>query len=515
MNRMLQSLLCVTLVGLGFWSEEPVRGQDASLETAQVRCERCGKPVKLWAKHHCDDSVTRAGAQQLVPQGKASPQSLGTPAPMGVSGMTTPLPEPSATEPFVQGAPQAGMAPAYPGAAGQAPEAAAPGMPGAAAATPGTAAPSEFAAPSEAVGLGGGLSGPAGALEMIGDQGPNFGLRPPVPPPPSPPGPPGPPRPRPFGFQTASKGEEMLPWIRGFKIADNMSPVPQDRIYSSFNYFNQVNYAVNGRIGAPLSDLQIYRYQLGLEKTFLNGNASIGIRDGLNTLSANSPLPGVGGTHTAVGDLTVYTKFVLWQQWDQPGEAASVGYPGSLSLNRPASGGLISGGLAVTVPTGPSGFAGAPFSKSFHNTQLQPFLGYFWSHGRAYLQGFEAINVPTDPNDVTMLFSDVGAGYFYYMSPRPESFLSAAAATFEVHVNDPLNHRHPFAINDLAGTADVVDLTYGTNIFFKKRSLLSLAVVTPVSGPRAFNFEAVALFNIYFGGSRGSRSMAGPPVQGN
>jgi hypothetical protein len=61
----------------------------------------------------------------------------------------------------------------------------------------------------------------------------------------------------------------------------------------------------------------------------------------------------------------------------------------------------------------------------------------------------------------------------------------------------------------------VVDLTYGTNPFFNQRSLLSLALVTPVSGPRACNLEAVAFVTVYFGGSRGARGMAGPPVLGN
>src|SRR4029079_11505319 len=102
------------------------------------------------------------------------------------------------------------------------------------------------------------------ALVMIGDQAPNLGAlrpaqlpgRPPVPPPPSPPGSPAPPPPRSFTRQAAAKGEQMLPWIRGFKIADNMSPRPQDRIYFSFNYFDNLNYAVNSRINAPVSLIQ-------------------------------------------------------------------------------------------------------------------------------------------------------------------------------------------------------------------------------------------------------------------
>jgi hypothetical protein len=349
---------------------------------------------------------------------------------------------------------------------------------------------------------------------MIGDLPPLFGVpTPPVPPPPSPPRPPGTPFPRSFTGQTAAKGEQIVPWVRGFKMADNMSPMPQDRVFSTFNYFNNMNYAVNGRIQAPFSNIQVYRYQLGLEKTFFDGNASIGLRDGLNTLSANSPIRGLGGTSTAMGDLAVYSKFVLWQRWDDANASAS-GPAGSFPASRGRNGGLISAGLAVDIPTGPGAFAGAPASKSFRDVQLQPFLGYFWSRNDFYLLGFEEINVPLDSNDVTMLFTDVGMGYFYYHSPDPSSLLSAAAATFEVHVNDPLNHRHPFSIRDLVGMSDVVDLTYGTNFLLGQRSLFSLAMVTPITGPRPFNFEVLALFNVYFGRSAGARRLTTPPVLG-
>lgn len=457
----------------------------------------------------------------------ASPQAAGAVAGMGAAagvgaGALPPIPQPSELEPYAPGTPGVGQAPSTPQAPGAAaaPSTTAPST--ATPTTPSTISPFDMGAAAgaaPATGLGGGLGGPSGALVMIGDQAPGLGalrlaqvpgFRPPVPPPPSPPGSPSPPPPRSFVGQAASKGEEILPWIRGFKIADNMSPLPQDRVFFSFNYYNNLNYAVNSRINAPVDLIQVYRYQLGLEKTFLDGNASIGLRDGLNTLTANSPISGLGGTNTGMGDLTVFSKFVLWQNWDRPLNAAS-GY----GLSQRVNGGLISSGLAVTVPTGPGGFAGAPLSRSFRNTQLQPYLGYYWTRGNVYVQGFEAINIPTDPHDVTMLFTDVGAGYFFYRSPDPQSFLTAAAATFEVHVNDPLNHHNPFVLTDLAGTPHVLDLTAGTNFFLSQRALVSLAMVTPITGPRPFDFEVVALLNVYFGGSRGVRSLAGPPVVGN
>src|SRR5438874_667672 len=77
-------------------------------------------------------------------------------------------------------------------------------------------------------------------------------------------------------------------WIRGFKIADNQSPIPQDRVFFNFNYYNNVNYAIDRKFGAPVNGIQIYRYLAGFEKTFLGGLASIGLTESLNNLSAVS-----------------------------------------------------------------------------------------------------------------------------------------------------------------------------------------------------------------------------------
>jgi len=212
-----------------------------------------------------------------------------------------------------------------------------------------------------------------------------------------------------------------------------------------------------------------------------------------------------------MGDLNVFAKLVLYQQWEDRRAYSAFqgyGYPAQVGGRN---GYLISGGLSLNLPTGPGGFAGAPFSKSFRNTAIQPFLGYFYSRDNFYLQGFESIDVPTDPNDVVMLYNDVGMGYYLYRNPE-SSFLTAFAPTFEVHVNVPLNHRDFNNVNDPVGTADVVDLTTGGNFQFGRRTVLLLGATTPVTGPRPFSIEAVALLNFYFGGTGGAGRQAAGPI---
>ena len=203
----------------------------------------------------------------------------------------------------------------------------------------------------------------AGIPQMLGDQAPMFGT---------------------------PKGA-VPPWVRGYKMADNQSPRPQDRLFVAFNFYDNLRQSPT----SELREVKVYREFFGFEKTFFDGNASLGMRVPLNTLSASGV--GRGGTSTAFGDLTVFLKEILLQDRE--------------------AGFLLSGGLAVTPPTGPSNFAGAPFARSIATTSLQPFLGYIWSSGRWFLQGFSGINVPTDPRVVTMYYNDIGIGYFFF-APR-------------------------------------------------------------------------------------------------
>ena len=270
-------------------------------------------------------------------------------------------------------------------------------------------------------------------------------------------------------------GAVQVPWARGYKMADNQSPRPQDRVFVAFNFFDDLSQPG----GSALHQVKVYREFFGVEKTFLDGNASIGLRLPLNTISAQSSTPGGGGTSTALGDLTVFIKGIFWQ-------------------NR-ATGSLLSGGLAVTTPNGPSNFAGASFAKAVPSSSLQPFLSYIANFGDWFVQGFSGSNIPTDARVAPMYYNDVGVGYFLYRAADPDAWISAVVPTFEVHVNTPLSHRStaPFV-----GAPDVVDLTFGSSFGLGRRAVLSAGVVNPVTGPRPYELEAVVLLNVFFGHRR-------------
>jgi hypothetical protein len=342
-----------------------------------------------------------------------------------------------------------------------------------------------------------------GLFQMIGDQSPLLTLRaaatttgtgtgtgagPVVPPPFPPKTPPATPSPR--------QATALAPSVRGFKISENQSPLPQDRIFYTFNYYYNLNSAVDKRFDTPINNLRAYREILGFEKTFDQGRASFGIRMPLDTLYASSTIQGnfakPGGTSTSLGDLSLFTKFLVRQD--------------------PNTGNTISAGLVVTAPTGPRTFAGANYIQSIHTTTLQPFVGYLFTKGRFYLHGFSAFEFPVDPADATLAYNDVGLGYYLYknMEEQPTRRVTAIVPTTEVHINTPLNHRNPFNQADVAASANVVNLTQGLSVEFNRRSILTIGIVTPVTYPKPFDLEALVLFNIRFGGSRRNP----PPVLG-
>lgn len=257
---------------------------------------------------------------------------------------------------------------------------------------------------------------------------------------------------------------------RQFKIADDESPMPQDRFGMAFNYFNDFDYSINNRIGAGDVRLDEYRATFQFEKTFCGGAGSVGMRLPMSQIASLGSETGQTGGQ--LGDLSVILKYAPWHN---------------------ERGDVLSTGLAVTAPTGSND------NDPFHGTLVQPFIGYLKNWGQWYLHGFVSVEVPVQHgDDVTLLFNDVGVGYRWFESNDCSRCITAITPTAEVHVNTPLNHRGILSSLDPAGTPDSVDLTFGGHVEFRSRTRLSLAAVVPVTGPRPFEIEIVALLNVRF-----------------
>jgi hypothetical protein len=100
-----------------------------------------------------------------------------------------------------------------------------------------------------------------------------------------------------------------------FKIQENESPRPMDRVYFNYNFYSGVD------LGSKKVDIQ--RETFGFEKTVLDGNASLGIR---------VPIFQNLDSKDDIGDITLIGKYAFF--------------------NDRTTGNVISGGVAVTPPTG-------------------------------------------------------------------------------------------------------------------------------------------------------------------
>jgi hypothetical protein len=249
-----------------------------------------------------------------------------------------------------------------------------------------------------------------------------------------------------------------------FKIADNESPRPQDRVFFNYNYFNNVNGSINDFL--PRTDL--HREIFGFEKTFLGGNASVGVRLPIFQIDGDG-----GVSDSDFGDVSFVLKYAV--------------------LNDLQTGNVLSGGLVVTAPTGPDAvlFTG----EDIHPTLLQPFVGYIFNLDSFYVHGFTSLVVPTDSRDATVLFNDIGIGCWLYRS-NGDGFLNAIVPTFEAHINTPLNNRG--TDHSPLGFPDFVVLTGGVHFGLCRSSVLTLGMATPVTGPQPFDVEAIAQFNFRF-----------------
>jgi hypothetical protein len=250
-----------------------------------------------------------------------------------------------------------------------------------------------------------------------------------------------------------------------FKIADNESPRPQDRVFGIYNYFDNVNGSLNRNIGLAQTD--VHREVIGFEKTFLDGNASIGLRAPLVQVEGDPAL-----SRQDFADLSIVLKYAV--------------------INDRDTGNVLSLGMVVTVPTGPNFLpAGTP---DIHPTLLQPYVGGIVNFGKLYLLGFSSVVVPTDVRDVTFWSNDLGIGYNAYCNSG--AIVSSITPTVEGHLITPLNHVG--SDTDPIGLPYIFDVTFGTRIGIRDHASLGVGVCVPLTGPKPFDIEALVQFNWRF-----------------
>ena len=220
MDRMSRRSLIALGAALGIWagrpalSDGPPSGSDGSLAGSQDYSTPQFRP--------------------FAPSAPTCPSAPGQPTAPGIGGGLTPPGAPAAPRVAPPSARPSPTPPPTP----PAPEAPSPTPP----------APAPEAASTFSPGEGGAPSGATGSFNMLGDQAPIFGR-------PTLPGTPHHPV-SPVNIPAVERAKTTVPFIRAFKISDNQSPIPQDRVYFDFNYYYNVNHAIDQRFSAQGADLR-------------------------------------------------------------------------------------------------------------------------------------------------------------------------------------------------------------------------------------------------------------------
>ena len=283
----------------------------------------------------------------------------------------------------------------------------------------------------------------------------------------------------------------------GFKVADDESPIPTDRVFFTWNGFNGLSggsgftgpqssttvvtvpvpfdefvittVKTSGAVAVDVGSANLNREIFGFEKTFLNGNASIEVRIPIYQATGQSfDLGGFAGDN--FGDVTTVFKYALVNERDR----------------------VFSLGLATTFP---SGQAIVTDDGNVRAVLFQPFVGFYRGYGDFFIQGFTSLVASTSSQDPTVLFNDYAVGVRLYSDPTGR-FVRSVSPALEVHVTTPLDSRG----DDDSGLfiSDILSFTGAVHFGIGANSTLSVGCNIPVTGPRPYNSEAIVQLNYHF-----------------
>ncbi len=285
---------------------------------------------------------------------------------------------------------------------------------------------------------------------------------------------------------------------RRFKIAENVSPMPRDRVFLNYNHFEN---ALNDRRGRPVS---LERFAPGLEKTFFDEQTSIEARlPFARGLSSTQDFNSDDTQGLELSNLSIAFKAILLggDRW------------------------LISGGTTLTLPTG-DGYAEAFDGDKYFfidndAVHLAPYIGWLIQpNSDWFAQGFIQTDFDLNGNrvrsaglgdlgkiqDQNLLFVDASIGRWLIQLDRhgsrqaysgPLGNLNGIAAITELHYTMTMNDADRVAdITNPFQHVDVLNLTAALHFQFG-RSSLRFGAAAPLRNDeeRLYDAEIIAQYS--------------------
>ena len=299
--------------------------------------------------------------------------------------------------------------------------------------------------------------------------------------------------------------------ISQYKISEENSPLPRDRVFFNYNYFNSV-------VGAAgYGDVQ--RFVPGFERTFNEGWSSAELRLPFagtfdSTQVLDESLLMTGGSGAELGNLSVAFKQLL--------------------LTTESS--AVSGGISVELPTADDTVIrnrAFYLRRSGESVNVAPYLGLLVTPtDRTFIQGFSQVSFDTNGESVlvedrysgqtatgrlqdsSVLYASVQGGVWLYRADAGSTgALTGVAGITEVHFNEMLQSADqfsptvggvPLSFGSAGSRAGIVNLTTGLTAQLYRRTNLTLSVVLPTTNDRQFDSEVHLGLNHYFGPAGGA-----------
>ena len=292
------------------------------------------------------------------------------------------------------------------------------------------------------------------------------------------------------------------------KFAENTSPLPRDRFFLNYSYFDDVN-LIPGK-------MDVRRLTPGFEKTMFDGVMSLELRVPMATTLNSTTMfdadavavSGYDTTNYELGNVTGFFKALLFQNevW-----AFSTGLGIALPtaddqkvINDDGSGQVFNRIENEAVHLLPFfGVVATPTDKLFMQAVVQFDAGL---NGNS-VYGFDGNGLIKEGklDDPNYIFVSLGGGYWIYESEDPSSFLSRIALVSELHFNNTLG-----STDSVEGTTatygqrvdiQTINAVVGSNIVIDQNKSVMLGYVQPIGGgnDRAFDGEFRAILNWYFG----------------
>ena len=317
------------------------------------------------------------------------------------------------------------------------------------------------------------------------------------------------------GANILTGGLQLIFQNHAYKVAENNSALPQDRIGFNFNAMQDV---FNGQSDGRVDD-DIYEYRLFGEKTFLDGRFSVDLMVPFYTTSTleYDPLDAVTngpGTEGSFGDLAFGFKALLHESCTS---ACSLG----LRIEAPTGDEIVSPrSLNVFYRSFDDDvWHFTPYVASLWTPSDRTFIPSFLSY-RFSSSSFKEVEQPLSNREQRYFMAAVSIGYWLYRN-RCGSCLTGLAPMLELHYTGAWDEESASSqnvglrntvTNLIYGKSDRLNLTVGTTAFFGSRCSAGVAIAAPlrsnetsplggatIDSDRAYDWALLTQLTYYFG----------------